>query len=73
MIRNPEYGVSLSPAAKKLVKQVKGETAPKKKKGKRLCVYVDDDVYNAIKHEMEESEFETMQEFLERKIKDGHD
>ena len=56
MIRNPEYGVQMSTAAKRYMVKEFPEMKKEREKParKRIVIYVDDDMYEEVKQKVEE-------------------
>lgn len=65
MVRNPEYGVTFSPKAKRILNKANGEQPKKRSTPNRLTIRLNDSELAAVKEAMEQNDCKSYRELLE--------
>lgn len=65
MVRNPEYGVTFSPKAKRILDKAEGKQPKKRATPNRLTIRLNDSEMAAVKEAMEQNGCKSYRELLE--------
>jgi hypothetical protein len=68
MVRNPEYGVTLSPKAKRILDKAEGKMPKKRSTPNRLTIRLNDNEMAAVKEVMELTGCKSYRELIEKAL-----
>ena len=68
MVRNPEYGVTFSPKAKRILNEAEGKQPVKRSTPNRLTIRLNDNEMAAVKEVMEQTGCKSYRELIDKAL-----